>query len=353
MCGGAGQGLSKLSLFAAVTAAACAVLLFGGAASASQSGNHSVYSDPAGDAQSSSSTNYASDIRQVDVTSADTGKLTFAVTMHDADAKLVTGDELGVFVDIDRKASTGDANGFEYEFVADGGSSGTSFLFCSLTAPRSCQEFQSGNAHDTATATSTHVVDFSITTNVPAFDFVVVEAYTQPGQTSSLYDRAPDSGLSTFETKADPDGDGLYGSGDLCPTVPARGKNDANNNGCPGPFKQIGTKEAHFSGVVFRSFMRLNKVLVNGAAPGAKVTFSSSRGRDSVRANNSGIATSRRVKGKFRYGSLITIRITKPQFVGVLLRERIAKTGLHVVSRRCIPATGGAPVKCSAKLKGS
>jgi hypothetical protein len=335
--------------------AASAVMLFVGGAAASRAGNHTVYTDPAGDAQSSSTTNYASDIRQVDVTSTDAGKLTVQVTMADADAKLVSGDELGIFVDIDRKTTTGDSTGYEYEFIAQGAASGgtESFLFCSLRTPRSCQEFQSGNAHDTKTGTNTHIIDFSITTNTPAFDFLVVEAYTQPGQTATLYDYAPDSGKHSFETKSDPDRDGLYGSGDLCSTVPARGKNDVNNNGCPGPFKLIGTKEAHFSGVVFSSFMRLNKVLVNGAAPGAKVRFSSPRGGDSVKANNSGIATSRRVKGDFRYGSLITIRITKPQFVGVLLRERIAKTGLKVVSRLCIPATGGSPVKCTAKLKGN
>jgi hypothetical protein len=334
--------------------AASAVMLFVGGAAASRAGNHTVYTDPAGDAQSSSTTNYASDIRQVDVTSTDAGKLTFHVTMADADAKLVSGDELGIFVDIDRKTTTGDSNGYEYEFIAQGAASGgtESFLFCSLRTPRSCQEFESGNAHDTKTGTNTHILDFSITTNTPAFDFLVLEGYTQPGQTATLYDYAPDSGKYSFDMKSDPDRDGLYGSGDLCSTVPARGKNDANNNGCPGPFKLIGTKEAHFSGVVFPSFMRLNKVLVNGAAPGAKVAFSSPRGGDSVKANNSGIATSRRVKGDFRYGSLITIRITKPQFVGVLLRERIGKTGLKVVSRLCIPATGGSPVKCTAKLKG-
>jgi len=343
----------KLSFFAAVAAAACAVLLGGGAASASQAGNHTVFTDPAGDAQSSSTTNYAADIRQVDVTSTDVGNLTIAVTLSDADAKLVNGDELSVFVDIDRKASTGDSNGFEYEFVAQGGSSATSFLFCALTPPRSCQEFQSGKASDTATSTTTHIVSFSIATNAAAFDFAVVEGYTQPGQTATLYDHAPDSGIWTFQTKTDPDGDGLYGSGDQCPTVSARGKNDSNNNGCPGPFKLIGTKEAHFSGVVFPSFMRLNKVTVTGVPAGAKVVFSSPKGGDSAKAGNSGSAKSKRVKGDFRYGSVITIRITKPQFVGVFLREKVARRGLQLLQRLCIPATGGGPVKCSAKLKGS
>jgi len=346
------KGFRKLSIFGAVAAAACAVLLSGGAASASQAGNHTVYTDPAGDAQSSSTTNYAADIRQIDVTSTDVGKLTIAVTLSDADAKLVNGDELSVFVDIDRNSSTGDSNGFEYEFIAQGGTT-ESFLFCSLLAPRSCQEFQSGNASDQATSTTTHVVSFSISTNAAAFDFVVQEGYTQPGQTATLYDNAPNSGVYSFQTRTDPDGDGLFGSGDQCPTVSARGKNDRNTNGCPGPFKQIGTKEAHFSGVVFPSFMRLNKVTVTGAPAGAKVVFSSSKGGDSATANNSGLAKSRRVKGDFRYGSVITIRITKPQFVGVFLKERVAKRGLQVMQRLCIPATGGAPVKCTAKLKGS
>jgi hypothetical protein len=346
-------GIRKLPLVVAVTAAACAVVFGVGAASASKAGNHSVYSDPAGDAQSSSSTNYAADVRQVDVMSTDDGNLTFQVNMVDADAKLVNGDELSIYVDIDRKASTGDSNGFEYQFLADGGSSGTSFLFCTLTAPRSCSEFQSGNAHDTKTGTNTHIVDFAISTNVAAFDFFVVEAYTQPGQTSSLYDYAPNSGVFTFETRTDPDGDGLYGSGDDCPTVAARGKNDKNNNGCLGPFAFISTKEAHFKGLAFPSFMRLTQVAVTGAPTGSKVVFSSPKGGDTARANGSGTARSKRLKGDFRYGSVITIRITKPQFVGVFLKEKIAKSGLKVLKRMCIPATGGSPVKCSGKLKGS
>ncbi|MBA3717613.1 MAG: hypothetical protein H0W87_05245 [Actinobacteria bacterium] len=346
--------MGRLLLCAALVAAASVAVLGGGVASAAKAGNHAVFTDPAGDAQSSSTTNYAADIRQVDVTSTDAGKLTFAVTLFDADAKLVSGDELSVYVDIDRKSSTGDANGFEYQFLATGSTSGTtSFLFCTLIAPRSCQEFVSGNAHDTKTATSTHVVDFAITSNVAAFDFAVIEAYTQPSGTTTLYDFAPDTGRYSFETKSDPDKDGLFGSGDKCPTVPARGKSDPNNNGCPGPFKFIGTKEAHFSGLVFPSFMRLTELRVTGAPTGAKVAFSSPRGGDSATVNGSGTARSKRIKGDFRYGSVITIRITKPQFVGVYLKETIVKSGLRVVRRLCIPATGGAPVKCSDKLKGS
>src|SRR5262249_22092982 len=154
-------------------------------------------------------------------------------------------------------------------------------------------------AHDTPTgATGTHIVDFNVSGGVPAFDFGVVESYTSGSTT--LKDIAPNSGLYTFELKADPDNDGVQGTSGKCPTIPARGKNDPNHNGCPGPFKVIGTKEAHFSGVVFPAFMRLSEVRVTGTPPGSHVVFSSPRGGDSATANSSGVAKSRRVRGDFR-----------------------------------------------------
>jgi hypothetical protein len=348
--GSRGVRVRKVTLFAALVVAVCAAVL-GGAASASSAGNHTVYTDPAGDAQHSSNTNYAADIQQIDVTTKDSGLLTFAVTLQDADAKLVEGDELSVYVDIDRNTKTGDTNGFEYQFIADGSSTGTAFTFCTLLAPRSCREWTT--AHDKPATTNTHVVDFSIPTDAAAFDFVVLEGYTAPNQTGTLYDVAPDTGVYTFETKTDPDNDGIYGYKDKCPTVAAKGKYDANKNGCPGPFAFVATKEAHFSGVIYPSFLRLTQLRINGAPAGAKVVFSSPKGGESATVNGSGSARSRRIKGDFRYGSMITIRITKPAFVGVYLQETVSKGGLKVVKRLCIPATGGGPVACSAKLKGS
>ena len=118
-----------------------------------------------------------------------------------------------------------------------------------------------------ATSTTTHVVSFSIATNVAAFNFRVQEAYTQPGQTATLYDYAPNSGVYPFQTNADPDSDGLFGSGDKCPTVPARGKSE-NHNGCPGPFKLIGTKVEHLRPEsAFPSLMRLERGSGDGTPP--------------------------------------------------------------------------------------
>ena len=347
------KGLRKLPFLAAVAGAACAVLLGGGAASASQAANHAVFTDPTGDNESQSTNVYASDIRQVELTSQNNGAIKIAITMVDGDAKLVGGDQLEVLIDYDRDRNTGQS-GFDIDLVATGHSgSATTFALCRLGETRSCEEGPTDWAHDAPTgATGTHIVDFNVSSGVAAFDFGVVESYTSGSTT--LKDIAPNSGLYTFEVKADPDNDGVHGTADNCPNVPARGKNDANHNGCPGPFRLIGTGEAHFSGELHKTFMRLRTVTVTGVPAGAKVVFSSPKGGDSVKANNSGSAKSKRVKGDFRYGSVITIRITKPQFVGVLIRERVvAKRGLRVVQRLCIPATGGAPVKCSAKLRGS
>jgi hypothetical protein len=345
-------GIRKLALLAALAAAACALLLGGGVAAASKAGNSVVYTDPTGDNESQSTSVYASDIRTVELTSQDNGAIKIAVTLVDGDAKLITGDQLEVLIDYDRNQSTGQS-GFDIDLVATGHTGSTAtFVLCRLGATRSCEEGPADWAHDTPTGTAgTHVVDFNVSGGVAAFDFGIVESYTSGSTT--LTDIAPNSGLWTFELKADPDNDGIHGTADKCPSVAARGKNDKNRNGCPGPFKLIGTKEAHFKGLVFPSFMRLTELRVSGAPAGARVAFSSSRGGDSAKVNGSGTARSKRIKGDFRYGSVITIRITKPQFVGVYLKEKIVKSGLRVVQRLCIPATGGAPVKCSGKLKGS
>lgn len=352
-----GKGLlrfTRIPRWAGLLAVACAATFAVGGATAAGGGNHQVFSDPTGDNQSSSTTVYASDIRQVEMTSQNSGAVKFAVTLVDGDAKLVNGDELAIEVDYDRKSTTGQ-NGFDLELVATGHSgSDTTFVLCRLGTLTSCEQGPSGWAHDTKTADKTHVVDFIVTTGVSAFDFRVVESYTAPGTTTALTDIAPNSGLYTFETKADPDNDGLYGTADKCPNIPARGKLDSNNNGCPGPFGVIGTREPHFQAALHPTFLHLSDLRVTGVPPGAQVVFSSPRGGDRATANSSGAAHSRRAKGDFRYGSVITIKITKSAFVGVFLKVKVSKgQGLAVVRRACIPATGGSPVKCSSALKGS
>jgi hypothetical protein len=177
----------------------------GGTAFASSKGNHQTYTDlPVGDNQRASSTNYASDIRSVDITSENSGLVHISITLADADAKLVEGDVLHLFIDYDRNQQTGQS-GFDLDLVGTGHTSGgTTFLFCRLGQLSSCEEGPSGWAHDQPAGTGMHVVDYYFTTGVPAFDFRVVESYAQPGGSTTLYDYAPNSGNSTFETKAAP-----------------------------------------------------------------------------------------------------------------------------------------------------
>jgi hypothetical protein len=336
-------------VLAAFVAGVCSFVI-GGAALARSSGNSVRFTDPTGDNQSSSSSNYASDIRTIDVTSQNNGVVHISVTLADADARLVSGDELDVFIDYDRNRSTG-SSGFDLDLVATGGStaSATTFALCRLGSQVSCESGPSGWAHDQPAGTGLHVVDFYLTMGVPAFDFNVVETYST--STSSLTDTAPNSGLYTFELKADPDGDGIHGSADLCPSVPARGVLDRNNNGCPGPFSSI-RPQVHFKGVAFPSSLNLTSLRVTALPAGATVVFSSPHGGDRVTASSSGTVKSRRVKGTFRYGSRITIRVTKRGFIGAYLQTSVAKSGLKVVKRLCYAATGGPAVKCTVALTG-
>ncbi len=327
-------------------ALACAVILGAGAASASSAGNHSFLTDPAGDNQRLSDTNYASDIRSVDITSQDNGVVHIAVTVADA-GRFFPGDELYVAIDYDRNPSTG-SNGIDLAFFADGSSSGTTFLFCTYTSVTDCQDGLSGWAHDQSSSTpGQHVVDFTVTMGIPAFDFYVKETY------NSLFDRAPDSGYWTYETKADPDRDGLYGTADRCPTVHAAPNRDKNHNGCPGPFGLIHEQFHHATTGGPPGYLLIVKSWISNVPPGAKVVFASPRGGEGRKANSSGVASSRTIRENFHYGSVIGIRITKGGFVGVSLKAVVKPGGIAIVRRSCLPATGGPPTRCTGALKGS
>jgi len=334
-------------------AAACAVALFVGGAAASSASNHIVFSDPAGDNQSTSSSAYASDIRQIDVTSQDDGSVKFAVTLADGPAKLVDGDRLDVLIDYDRNANTG-SSGFDIDLVANGhNSTPTTFQLCRYQSTQySCEVPNFEWAHDTQTATGFHVVDFEVSSGVPAFDFGVIESWTPSGGTA-LTDIAPNSGLYTFETKADPDNDGKFGTSDSCPSVRAVGKFDTNGNGCPGPFALIHANDIRAVAVIYPDKLQVRSVWIKGVPPGASVSFKAPGHSAHARGNSSGTARTNGLTGNYRFGSTFSARITKSGVVGLVLTAKATKRGLKVVNRKCIPATGGAPVKCTGKLKGS
>jgi hypothetical protein len=296
----------------------------------------------------------------VDVTTANSGATVFTITL--SDPKLYEGDEVQLWVDEDLNANTG-SGGFEHELIATGhSSSGPTFTLCEFGSITACADWAQF-AQDRQLNSGSHAIDFGLTFGVAAFRFFARTIYKQPGNTTTLYDYAPGSasyaGTWTFQTKADPDNDGLYGTSDKCPTVAARGKVfDRNHNGCPGTFPLI--KEQLHSATTGPKpgLLQVQKLWVTGVPAGSTVVISSPRGVERLRASSSGKASSRRVccgaRGpQFRWGSRITIRITKRGFVGVLERNVVRKRGLVTAGRLCIPATGGAAVRCSAKLRGS
>jgi hypothetical protein len=300
---------------------------------------------------------YASDIRQVDVSSEDSGNLRVAVTLVDGPARLVQGDRLDVYLDTDRKQSTGQS-GFDIDLVAIGKSSGApDFLLCRLSTPTSCENGVSGFGHDQPTATSTHVVDFNLSTGIPAFDFGVVAQYPNPNNANTpLTDIAPNSGVWTYQLMADPDGDGLHGTSDKCPTKAARGKFDRNANGCPGPFSFIHTQEPHFRAVPQAGSLQLSGLRLTGLPIGSRVEFAVGSIHERTTVGGSGTARSRRISGGLRYGTGVTIKVTKSAWVGVYLKLVVdRRVGLRSVRKACIPAIGSqSPVGCGNRaLRGS
>jgi hypothetical protein len=322
-----------------------------GLAGAAGAGNHVVYPDATGDNGYQSSTNYASDVRSVDVSGTDDGTVHISVTLVDADGRMVPGDELNVYLNTDRK-STGQ-NGFDYALEASGNPSGQpSFFLCSLGTPVDCQAGLPGYAAETYPAAGTHVVTFNITTGDAAFDFYVLSSYQQPGGSTTLKDLAPNSGAFTYATNADPDRDGVFGAADACPTKTARGVNDANHNGCPGPFAFIGVAR-HYAATLSSANLQLKKLWFEGSIPaGARVRISSGS-RGETLTSGRGYVRSRRFHGTLRFGTVLTVRITKPGYVGFYAHLVVTHGGLAQRGKKCIRATGSqAPVPCSSSLRG-
>jgi hypothetical protein len=285
------------------------------------------------------------------VTSSDTGAIRVAVTLVDGDGRMVSGDQLRVYVNIDRNSSTGD-NGYDYELLAIGQSSGQpNFDFCSLASPVTCQAGASGFGAETYPSSGTHVITFNTETSSSGFDFFVRSSY-QSGNNAEVTDDAPNSGAYTFNANNDPDHDGVYGDGDACPTKAARGVYDSNHNGCPGLFSRIAANR-HFVAGVSASGFQLRKLWFDGGIPaGARVQISGA-GRGETLKAVSGFVRSRRFHGAFRFGSVITVRMTKPGYIGFYARYVVTHSGLAQRQSLCIPATGKqSPVRCTSSLRG-
>jgi hypothetical protein len=260
--------------------------------------NRSSFNDDALDNQGHGTAEYASDIRTVEVVTDDRGDMTFRVTLTTEgsdEARLYPDDRVRIQVDSDRNQQTG-VGGYELELRASGTSAGTpTFEFCVVDRRLgifSCQAGTEGNYSQTAAGTNTYLLSFSFRHPWSLVNFRVVTEYR------SRFDSAPNAGLWTYQTLADPDRDGIYGYGDDCPTrstLPAGvsasarslGLFDSDLNGCPGPYRRLPVPAYAWNAFAFGNGIRITAFRIINAPSGTSVT---------VRAG--GRAASRRGAGR-------------------------------------------------------
>lgn len=321
--------MGRRGIVTAVVLVALAAVAVAGAS------NRSTFTDDALDNQGHGTADYASDIRAVEIATDDVGGITIRVTLttEGADsAGLFSADNIHVQVDSDRNRGTG-IGGYELELRARAASDRTPiFEFCVVDARLviwTCQPGTQGNYSQTATGPNTYVLSFSFNHPWRAFDFRVTSEYL------GRMDVAPNSGHWTYETRADPDNDGVFGTGDRCPRRSSR-PFDSDSDGCPGPFKRMPVPGAEWrarvvgGGLVFVSFRISNapagtSVTVrsggrnatrrgSGLVRGMVNRFAASGSTIAVSFRRSGRCTSTRLLRVVRNGSAYTLRPARLTF---------------------------------------
>jgi hypothetical protein len=302
---------------------ATAVLLAFAAVAVAGASNRLAFSDDAFDNQGHGTAEYASDIRSVEIATDDVGGITIRVTLttEGADAAgLFAADNIHVQVDSDRNRGTG-IGGYELELRARGSSDGTPvFEFCVVDSRLviwTCQPGTQGNYSQQATGANTYVLSFAFNHPWRAFDFRVTSEYL------GRMDIAPNSGHWLYETRADPDNDGVFGTGDRCPRRSSR-PFDSDGDGCAGPYKRLPVPGAEWrarivgGGLVFVSFRIAN------APPGTSVTVRAG-GRSATR-RGSGLV--RGMVNRFAAtGSTIVVSYRRPGRCTSTRFLRVVRTG--------------------------
>lgn len=146
----------------------------------------------------------------------------------------------------------------------------------------------------------------------------------------------------------DSDGDGVPNGSDACPST-AAGKYDSNKNGCAGPFPAINARVAFQLRVPPLQFRELR---IKGVPWKATVELRTQGVRE--RITGSGSVSSRKLLGRtLTEGAILELRVSKLGWVGYYARLRVSSSGVSVVSRQCLPPTGGnAPQRCGSALRG-
>ena len=287
--------------------------------------------------------------------SQDNGDVTIGVTLVDGDARLVSGDILDVYLNTDGNNSNGQS-GFDVGLEARGAASGQpSFFLCRLAAPVTCEQGLPGFGTDTPTGVAgTHVVTFNVSTGVPSLSFFVGAFYTAPGSTTTLH--GPGARIRHVHLPRQ------------CGSRPRRPARELRRvpeyarkrHLRPGASRRLpGAVQLHPRvpspcGSAFPRLPAAPEAVVAGPDSGGSQARGDRSGPlGAARPRSAGIARTKRFKGNFRYGAIITVRITKPAWVGFYARYQVTRRGLKPVRTACIPAVGAQkPMKCSPALRG-
>lgn len=243
--------------------------------------------DPFGDAQKDTAGNPAADISDVTILNLKSGLIYVIVTIDQG--KLYDGDELDVFINSDRKTSTG-CNGDEYVLAAVGFTDPKPDKFELGRCAAGRFDFnisQTGFAGAFEAAKRQVDFRFSSSTLRGAMRFnYTVGTFWSPNATNTYKDFAPDQGHYSFAL-------------------------DRAKISCPTVFGSL-VRDPGWAGVTSSGVLVLSSLRMRGVPPGATVTFRNRGVAETVRANSSGVATSRRMLSRrLGKGSSITVQIKK------------------------------------------
>jgi len=299
-----------------------------------------TFVDPTGDATAG-----GLDVTTVTVQGEPGGQVAIRVTTPNR-ASIQPTDALNLYLDTDKNPATGTV-GMEYRLRAYGaGDMGLDRWSGSQWVQVSAGTYSFSGGFSATVSTS----DLGGTRG---FNFWIATLAN-----GVLSDRAPDGGTWTADLDvtppADSDKDGIVDPSDACPRE-HRSRYDANANGCPGPFRMVNPAPRTIAALSAGVVRLLSLRILSLPAGGADVTVRSGSVRERIRARGT-TAVSRRLLGRpMRSGAVIVVQATKPGWVGYhgtfVVRARFPVLRLTV--RRCIPVGATAPVRCTARLRGS
>jgi hypothetical protein len=312
---------------------------------ASVAANHQTFSDAIGD----DSQGFAPDITALDVTATDDGGITFKVSINEQNGTFYVGDTLEVLLNTDNNASTG-SQGAESGLFVFTSTGKLDFEFCNFNSDgtRTCSTYASNAATDVKTGSNAHVVTFSNSfKNWTRISLAVVGLYQDPKNpgAGTFTDRGPDHGEYVFDLNVDPDGDGITGTAEGCPSFNG-GPLDTDHDGCPPTLP-----------VPKLSFDRAGSF--GGYTAFSRVSVSNAPRRTSVLARFAGFTSRRTGPGalpgvsgrRLRIGSLATFIFWRPGAFGEYQIARVTARGFAGVRQGCTLPGSTKFMSCAARFK--